>query len=181
MGIETQEKVIGNHTFRVTQLPASKARKLLTRLFKVAGPSMAKAVEGLGTILEKKLKQPSAKGKKEGEGITINLADLDLSKLSDAVALLAKNVFEEDFEYVVAVLLEGDRISYSEEGKWPVLDLQASDAVFAGKLDQMFMLIGFALEVNFSGFFGGSGLASVISRVGGTANPEQSQSSSPPS
>ena len=174
MAIETKEKTIGDHAYQVTQLPASKARKLLTRLFKVAGPSVGKALEGLG----KTLKQTVA-SKKEGEGLTINLRDLDLSKLSDAVTLLAQNVFEEDFEYVVAALLEGERVRVQIDGKWPVLTLESSDMLFAGKLDQMFRLIAFALEVNFAGFFGGSGgIASVLASVGAPeSQPLSSQAS----
>lgn len=172
MGIETKEKTIGDHAFQVTQLPATKARKLLTRLFKLAGPSVGKALEGLG----KTLKQPGVQ-KKEGEGLTINLRDLDLSKLSDAITLLAQNVFEDDFEYVVAALLEGERVRIQIDGKWPVLTLESSDLIFAGKLDQMFKLIAFALEVNFAGFFGGSGaLTSVFANV---AAPVSQPSSSP--
>ncbi len=165
MGMETKEKTIGNHTFKVTQLPASKARKLLIRLFKVSGPSLGKVLEGL-------------KGK-DGKA---SLNDLNLEKISEGIALLATNVFEDDFEYVVAALLEGERISYHVDGKWPVLTLESSDNLFAGKLDQMFKLIAFALEVNFSSFFAGSGgLTNVIKRAGEAVTPEPLQSSSPAS
>ncbi|KKN75988.1 hypothetical protein LCGC14_0375450 [marine sediment metagenome] len=165
MGIETKETVIGNHTFKVSQLPASKARKLLVRLFKVAGPSLGKVLESL-------------KGKNGKTGLN----DLNLGKISEGLALLANNVFEDDFEYVVNALLEGERIIYHVDGKWPVLSLETSDILFAGKLDQMFKLIAFALEVNFSSFFAGSGgLTNAIKRAGEAVTPEPLQSSSPAS
>lgn len=174
MGIETKEKTIGDYTYRVSQLPASKARKLLIRLFRVAGPSLGKVLESLegkdGTM-----QVAALKGDKGG-------IDVDLSKISDALALLATNVFEEDFEYVVATLLREDRVEYMPEGKWMPLNMQLADLHFAGKLDQLFKLIAFALEVNYAGFFAGTGgLVSVLKRAGEVVNPVPPQSSSPAS
>ena len=168
MGIETKEKTIGDYTYRVSQLPASKARKLLMRLFKVAGPSLGKVLESL----------ESKDGKIELQGGP----DVDLAKISDALALLATNVFEEDFEYVVETLLRDNRIEYMPDGKFIPLNMELADLHFAGKIDQLFKLIGFALEVNFSSFFAGSGgIASVLKRAGGVVNPEPQPSSSPQS
>lgn len=51
MPIETKEKIIGEATYRVSQLPAMRAFKLLTRLGKVAGPALAAMKGGLDADL----------------------------------------------------------------------------------------------------------------------------------
>ncbi len=47
--LETKSKTIGDHDYRVTQLGATKGRKVLVRLLKACGPAFSLAAEGRST------------------------------------------------------------------------------------------------------------------------------------
>jgi len=120
--IETQEKIIGDCTFMVTQMTALRAVKMQARLLKLLGPSFA-------TII-------SASDKASPD-----------SCLPQAVSLLADKLDEKSFENLVVDLMQGVRKNGVEMTR---LDI---DMHFAGNLNQLFLLLQFILEVNFSDFF----------------------------
>lgn len=139
MAIKTLEKVIGGRNFRVSQLPVTRAIKLLRRLGHAIGPALAKAVG-------------ASKGK------DLSIATLDVGSLSDAVALLFDRLSESELEYLVRELLS---TAYLQDGdKWILLSKgpgandQPYDILLAGDLAGLMGVMAFAVEVNYGDFFG---------------------------
>lgn len=125
--IETQEKIIGESNYMVTQMPAMRAVKMQARLLKLLGPSFAAMVASGG-----------------GEN-----AD---SCLPVAVSLLTEKLDEKTFEDLVLQLLQGVRKDGVE------LSRQKIDLDFAGKLNELYLVLQYVLEVNFSDFFQEGGI-----------------------
>lgn len=147
-------------TIEVTQLPGIKGRKLLVRLYSVLGPAFAALVEG-------------ADG---GTGAANVAPDVELDAVSRAMTTLAHSLQEEDLEHVCKVFGATSRVRVGESG-FVELTTEMQDLVFAGRYLEMFRWLGFALEVNYSGFFAGLGGAkSVFQRL---AKPTAPQSDSP--
>jgi hypothetical protein len=137
MSIKTQEKQIAGRRYVVTQLPATRAIKLLRRLGHVLGPALAKAV-----------------GSSRGN---LSIATLDVGSLSDAVALLFDRLSESELEYLMRELLSTAQVLTDD--KWVQLSTglagtQPYDAIFAGDLAGLFGCMAFAIEVNYGDFFG---------------------------
>lgn len=168
MGLKSQDKTIGDSSYRVTQLPAGRARKLLVRLYKVLGPAFGKLLEGLDDQAQKLA----------GTGKAPSLGDVEMLSVSAAISTLALHLREEDLEYVVDQVLGSNSVEMSNgEGKWVRLTKETSDLHFAGRLDEMFRVLGFALEVNYSSFFSGpGGLGPIIEKF---KTPMPSPSPSP--
>lgn len=125
MAVKTEDRTIGAHTYRVTQLTALKARALFARLVRFIGPAAATALGG---------------GRK--------LSQLDLgSLLSD----LTERVTDEELGYFCDVLGSCSEL-VGTNGKTVALDREILDVHFAGALLDMFKWLAFALEVNFADF-----------------------------
>lgn len=139
--IETQETEIGSYRFRLSQLPAGKGRRLLVRLTKVLGPTIAAAVAELPD---------------EGEG-GANVLDMPVRSVSQAIFELCEKLTEADLDHVCEVM--ADRCEFSEDGEhWLKLSSKGQfDLVFAGAYLDMIKWIGWTLSVNYADFFGGSG------------------------
>jgi hypothetical protein len=153
--IKTESKVIGGHTYHVTQLPCGRSRVLLLRLFKVAGPAIGKLLDSGG-------------GK---------VSELEGKAIGDALAALAYGLNEQDLEFVVDQCF-GDNVTVELDGKKPRVTKEFCELHFAGALDEFFKVIGFVLEVNYRSFFGGAGgVLGVVSRIAN--HPAQSASPSP--
>lgn len=153
--VETREKAIGSTSYRVTQLPSSRARKLLVRLFKTAGPAISKLVDGFA-------------GK---------LADMDTKAIGLAIEALAFQLTEDDLEFAIEQIIDGGFVTYKAGANWPQLTNQIVEIHFVGKTDELLKLLGFALEVNYGGFFGGKGIAAALGRQ--ETPPASSPSNSP--
>ncbi len=136
MAIETREKLIGQHRYKVTQLGAKQGRGLLVRLTKLAGPGIGAFVGGLGA--RKSADTDSA----IAMGISQALYDLATRITEDEVGAilddLAKNT----------VIVLGDREPRLSD---------IFDGHFAGRYDEMIKWAAFCLEVNYHSFFAGSG------------------------
>jgi len=151
MGFESEDKTIGDTTYRVTQLPAGKARKLLVRLFKVAGPAFSKILSGLS-------ESALAATKNGGDSSELTLGDVEISTLGDGLASFAYHLEEADLEYTVDAIFGSGSVEYeTPEGGWIRLTKATCDLHFAGKLDEQFKVLAFAFKVNYASFFAGSG------------------------
>lgn len=139
--IQTEEKLIGEHTYFVTQLGALQGRKLLRRLVAIAGPALAELVKEL----------PPAS--KDGRGF--DLGALNLSTVGAAVEALTERMTEEELEHVCNVLAARTEVQLDPERRVPLQSI--FDVHFAGRYSAMFQWLAFALEVNFRDFFAGSG------------------------
>lgn len=140
--IESRETVIDGVRYRVSQLGARHALRLLTTLAKVLGPGLGK---GLDSVLQAK-----------GGGKLAELLEADTSKLQlgPAVEALVDRLDEPTVEAVVNQLADATVLVLGD--KAPQLSA-VFDAHFAGKLGQMFKWLAFALEVQFGDFFGALG------------------------
>lgn len=125
MAVKTEERRIGDHTYRVTQLTALKARALFARLVRFIGPAAATAI-GAGQL-------PS------------------MGDLGGMLGELTERVSDDELGWFAARLGE---CSYLVGDNGKVLQLEPSvvDLHFAGALLDMFKWMAFALEVNFADF-----------------------------
>jgi hypothetical protein len=132
--IQSKEKGIDGATYVVTQFPARRALALQTRLLKLLGPSLATALGGVH----------------EGR--------IDAAVLSISLQQLGEKLDESATVDLVMQLLSGTRKDGKEitEG---VFDLE-----FAGRMDTLYKVLGFVLEVNFGGFFEKSGIGDLLGR-----------------
>lgn len=142
---ETREKRIGPYTYKVTHLDASAGTRMGVRLLKMLGPTAAGFLEG------------AAGAKTDGEG---SLAVGAAQALREIAALAQPDeymAFMKELAHCTVVVLDSEH--------QPRLD-DIFDDHFAGHYDWLREWFRFALEVNFSSFFGGAGkLAGVLSQL----------------
>lgn len=129
--IETREKIINGSTYSVTQLPARRALKLQAKLIKLLGPAVSTIFIASGDL---------------------DTADQSIPK---AVSALVTQLDDKTFDQLVLELLQGQVRRDGKEITEHVLDLE-----FAGKLNELFLVISFVLEVNFGDFFQEGGILS---------------------
>lgn len=131
--IETKEKIIGDSTYAVTQMPAMRAIKLQARLLKLVGPSLAAMI--------------------------VSDPENPDSCLPMAVGLLADKLNPDDFENLVITLLQGVRKDGVEISK------DKANLDFAGKLNELYLVLQFVLEANFSDFFQDGGIIAELKKA----------------
>ncbi len=124
--IETREKIIEGSNYSVTQLPARKALRLKTKLIKCFGPMLAQLFLTVS----------------DGE----SESDKKIS-LVHAIEILSQSIDENTFENLVMELLQGVRKNGVE------LNQATFDLEFAGNFKELYLVLFFVIEVNFSSFF----------------------------
>lgn len=128
--LEVQERKIGENTYIVTQMGGKLARRVQFRLAKVLGPAMA------GLI----------KGGFSGAGV------------GQALQAFSESAREEDMEYLYDAFAGVTKVRQpiqSSAGKEILLDLEkVFDNHFRGHTGHMSLWLAFAIEANFSSFFG---------------------------
>jgi hypothetical protein len=157
VAIETREKRIGDHTYRVTQFGAKQGRALLVRIVKLAGPTFGAMLSSLAQGKHKEL--DAALGAGLGQGLYELAERLTESEVGGVMDDFAKQT----------VLVIGDREPRLSD---------AFDAHFAGKYDEMLLWAAFCLEVNFASFFGGSNGAALWGRIQNLLSASRSPSTS---
>lgn len=165
MAIETVEREIDGVVYKCGQLPAMRAVKLLNRLGRVLGPTLAK----LGAAL------PATGGKLSD----LDLSRLDFAKVGDAVSLLFEKLDDETLEKLLRELLSG--VSFEEpDGKigplFPDSRTLAFDQHFKGRILSVGRVAAFAFEVNFGGF--SDALAALLPHVKAAAGEGKAAPSS---
>lgn len=128
MGQTTQSRDIDGMTFQISQLTPKLAAKVANRLRRAAAPA-------IGAMLE---------SSKAGQKIT----DLDVEKLANALGAI--DLSDEDMDYFPDTLLQGAFVTV--DGKTSQL-MPQFNLIFQGKLNTMFKVLAFAVEVNFGDFF----------------------------
>lgn len=129
--LKTQSKLIGNTTYHVTALPSTQARHLFVRLSKMLGPSLA-------TLMQ-------------GKSFTELKDDISNVEIGPALSTLCQNLSEKDFDYIVEVL--GAHTQIETNGAVLPLTRENQELHFADKFWDIFLWVGFALEVNYAGPF----------------------------
>lgn len=140
MAIRSETREIRGTTFTVTQLTATRSLKLLNKIGKVLGPSLAH----LGRAVE------------DGGG-DIRSADVDFGEIGSAAAALFEKLSDDAlFDSITRELLAGVTVQ-SKDGIVPLFagaSTATFDAVFADHPTDAYRLMLFALEVNYRDFFG---------------------------
>lgn len=137
--LETREKTIGNHTYYVRQLGATKGRQALVRLVKTLGPVLGAALGGMSLEQMSKSKEP------------INVMDMDADTIAPLLESLATHINESDLEWFCDTFGECTQVKTPEGGQVP-LNKEKQELHFAGRYGEMFRWLGFCLEVNFKDF-----------------------------
>lgn len=130
--IESTEKVIGDHTYTITQLPARRALRLQAKLLKLLSPCIS-------VIISEAIKEAKEKG--------ISLSDVSDKSIPSAIQYLSSGLEENTFEDLICDMLPCVRVDGKE------LTVQLMDVLFAGSLNQLFLLMKEVLEANFKDFF----------------------------
>ena len=138
-------------TFRVQQLPARKAIKLLHRLARYASPAIAR------------LRGPS-----------LLKADLTQVAIGAAFDAVMQNITDEDMTDLTERMMEGVTV-----GNVPLSGV--FDIVFQGETKNVFKLWKFVLETNFHDFFGDlrTAMSLVPDPVNPSNSPIQSEKNGP--
>lgn len=132
--LKSEDRTIGRATYRVTQLPSSKGREVLTKLIKLAGPSLSRLLQDFN-------------------GEKLSVLDLDTGAVGQALEQLAANLGERDLDYFCEVF--GESSVLLQGASQPKLTKEFQDFHFAGEYLEMFKWLLFSLEVNYRGFFPG--------------------------
>ena len=134
--IETLEQDINGSRYTVTQLPARRALRLQAKLMKMVGPALFEVLDNAPLIDDKG--NPIQSDKVKG--------------YSHAVELLMKEIDDKTFDQLVLDLLVGVR----KEG----VELTPStvDIEYSGNLNELYLVMQFVLEANFSDFFQEKGI-----------------------
>ena len=132
--METQTRHIGDHNYRISQLSTKPGRRLLTRLFGIISPTMAKLV-----------------GDSQVKGKAFKLSELTAAGLGSAIETLGAVIKEEDLDHFCDVLAEQTLLQTGPD-KWVPL-ASVMEVHFAGKYDELLQWLFASLEVNYSSFF----------------------------
>lgn len=126
--VTTEEKVIGDRTYSITKLPAMKAHALSAKLIRMIGPPLAALL---------------------GSSNGASLGGMDVSVLGPAASMLFAQLTEVEFEKLTKELLATCMLNGQ-----PLLG-GAFDLTMQGRVDEIYTLMLFSIEVNFGNFFGG--------------------------
>jgi hypothetical protein len=151
VAIETKEKKIGDAVYMVTQLPARRALRLKAKLIKLFGAAFTQFVLMANDPAEKDVKDMTAEEIAELSAAGLvdqyRLRDLKRASAVKVVQLLAQTIDDKTFDDLCVEILQGVRRDGVE------LLPSAIDLAFAGCLMELYTVILFVLEVNFSDFF----------------------------
>ncbi len=141
--LKTESRVIDGVSVTCSQLPAMTAYRISARLGKMIGPA-------LGALAEADFELPEVEEGADPEDL--DLKDIDFESLAPALEKLLDGVAN-DPELVVT-LLSTVTVRTPEAAELICADEKMINMAFGGKLKVLFKTIKFALEVNFSDFFG---------------------------
>jgi len=126
----TQDKLIGENTYTVTQFAATKSLKMLHRVGKYISAPLSKLASEI---------KP---------GSTVMNSEITTETLGKAVQAFFESCDENTFEQTVKDLLT----STTRNGKPINFDLD-----FCGSIGELLKVLAFVLEVNYKDFFSGIG------------------------
>lgn len=127
--IDCFERLIGENTYTITQLPARRALRLQAKLFKLLSPS-------LSILLSP-----------ENENMTRHI-----EMVPKSLSLLSESLDDKTFDLLVIEIMQGVRRNGKE-----ITD-KTIDLEFAGELNELFLVMKEVLEVNYGDFFRQGGI-----------------------
>lgn len=141
--IEPNDTTIGETQYRVTTLGAKAGQKMLHRLFRIIGPSLADLVRGSQT-----------------DGKT-GAPNLSLDNIANGVKTFATLLTESDWDAIVESCVGSTQVCLDPSNDAWVPLKKDFELRFAGKHDELIRLVAFYLQVNFAGFFDASMLTAL--------------------
>jgi hypothetical protein len=145
VGLLQKDKLIDTVPVRVTQLPATYANQLLTKVLKYFGSGIIQIIGQIKNLVA----IPEVKNGK----ISIMDLDLDWKEISGIINDFASKLTPEEWQEFCLKLL-----AYTDVNGKRISDDAAFNEVFTGKLLLMCKAIVFTLEVNYGDFFAVSGI-----------------------
>lgn len=136
MSLEPEEKVIDGLTVQVVPFAAWTAFRLKAELIGLVGPTLIKGISGLV-------------GSKEDSSISIMDKNINLDKLGEAFIDLLNKLTPEKMEYITKKILAFTRV----DNKDISIEVVFND-VFAKRMDLIYKVLWYALEVNYKSFLG---------------------------
>lgn len=161
--LRVEDRQIGEHTYRVRQLPFGKARPLLPVLLRSLGPSVGSLLdrEGVSGLLETEINLSKAITE-----FSYSLKEQDLDTLTDALA-------EQSFLVGAEALGVAASGRGSDAGCARIPDI--ADEWWPPRYHEFAGWLAFAVEVNFGSFLGGKlNVGAVLSGVRGAASASTS-------
>ena len=149
--IKNTQKTISGYSFHVTEFPAFTAIKIKARIARLIGPAFGGLLGAVSKL---------DKGKKA--------SDMDISALAPAIELLAATLDPEAFANLCLELMSGT-VAVIENQKYELANVDQFNKAFTGRLDLMYKVIYFVLEVN--DFFGLSSIGKAAGVFGQTKLP----------
>ena len=128
---------LGDRSFEVRPLPATRALKLFYRLGRVLGPSLA-AMSGTA-----------------GAAAT-GISGMPAEAFGRAISILCEKLDDTEVDTISNAFLTSCAVT--ENGRRSELDTAMINTMFAGNLLDMHKLLAAALEVNYGDFLGALGL-----------------------
>jgi hypothetical protein len=135
-------KTIGDNVYKTTPFSAFEALKLKTKILKLISPAIGRI---LGSI--------------QGKGKNVFDSKLDGEQIALALQNFFSELTEEQYEEILRKVLQNTQSEITIEGKkkiFPLNDPNSAgfDLTFKGHLLDVYKVIVFVLEVNYSDFFG---------------------------
>lgn len=151
MAVRTESKEIGGKVYSVCQFPATEGLKLWTKLMNIASPAIAGIISSVDM----------------SKGILDSDANIDSGSLGEAIKETLCELNESNVEFIKQLLS-----STKVDGKEIVFDID-----FSGDYGNLFKVVWFVIQTNYSSFFGESGLAILAEKIR-TANQPLSETKS---
>lgn len=137
MGRRSEEVTVGEREFKLTMLPATRGQELFARLMGHIVPPATKAFAGSGFRSLSDLLNGDLSGLGAG--------------LPDGVAMLLGNLNAGEQRAILKELFfEG--LTKADDAKW-VKIADVYEDIFAGRIEDIYMLALEALKLNYSGFY----------------------------
>lgn len=146
--MESKDKIIDGKGVKVSQLPATYANPLFTKVLKYFGSGLIQLfgqLKNLSTIPEIK----------NGKASLLDL-DLDWIGIAAIVNDFSSKLTPEEWQDFCLKIL-----AYTDINSERITDEAAFNKAFTGKLLFMIKVLVFTLEVNFGDFFGESGIGNM--------------------
>ena len=134
MALEEKTRDIDGLNIRVHQFPALQAFRLQAEIIRTVAPAFGMAASGVST--EQLMDQ-----------------EIDFEKIANAIASLADRLSVQQFESLVARLLEWTYVDNKKVADAGRIN-QAEFDVFSGRMMALYKTLAFVLEVNYPDFFG---------------------------
>jgi hypothetical protein len=162
--LKSESTTINGNTYEVTQLPYTLGQRLLMRLIKTLGPAFADALAQAPDV------DPGT------DLMSVNITQL-APAIGAAVRAVTSQLSEADLDFAVATLAEYSKIKRPTDSMSVPLKGEM-EFHYAGNYAELAQWLGFALKVNYGGFFRGQGsVADLLAKLQ-AARPKVSPSPS---